>query len=144
MCDLSKVSTEKKIKGFKIVARKPKGRRYYSVAMGFKYPLDGHIPIVRRQHRISIRFVSDILSKNYKLHKENMLGRTSIFLNLEDARKEYNFHRREKMGGYILTIVYAEISIDVMEGYYTTADLIFLKVIAGRHIRFIKEVTPNV
>ena len=140
MCDLSKVSTEKKIKGFKIVARKPNGKRYYSIAIGFKYPLDGHIPVARDQHKICTRFRDGILSKNSELRRKNMLGRTTIFLDLEDARKDYNFHINKETEGYILTIVYAEISIDIMEGYYNARDF-YPKVAAGRHIHFIEEVT---
>jgi len=140
MCNLLRVATKEKIKGYKIVAKKLKGKRYFSIAIGFKYPLDGHIPIARKQQRISLRFVKDIISKDSALHKEDMVGRTTIYLDASDAYQEIQHLRsRGIKAGYRLVIVWAEVSIDLMEGTYGSSDSVDRDVVAGRHIRFIEE-----
>jgi len=140
MCELLTTSTEKKIEGFKIVARKPKGKRYFSIAMGFKYPLDGHIPIVRNQHRISLIFMDHITSKHSPAHRHHMLGRTSVYLNICDAWRRYHVLIQSSVRrGYKLVVVRAEVSGNIMEGYYTGRNVMDRKVAAGRNIRFIEE-----
>jgi len=140
MCNLT-VHVEKKIEGYKIVAKKLKGKRYFSITIGFKYPLDGHVPIARKQRRICSNFMSDILSKTSGAYRENMTGRTAIFLSLVAASKG---HYSLVQGGYVekgyeLIVVRSEVSVDVMEGTYFTG-LGNCKVAAGRHINFIEEV----
>jgi len=136
MCDLRTVYPGKKIKGFKLVVRKLKGKRYFSIAMGFKYPLDGHIPVIRKQHRISSGFKGDILLKYSNALREDMMGRTAIFPNFEDVCSEYRYLRKHNLEkGYIVVIVQVELSVDMMKGVYGGR-----KVIAGRHISFIGEV----
>jgi len=134
MCDLLYSSTKEKIKGYKIVAKKLKGKRYYSIAMGFKYPLDGHVPVARKQRLIYLDFTNNIISKTSLSYKENMVGRTAIFRNLTEALERYFFWVCCVKEGYKLAIVRSEVSIDVMEGNYGSRE-----VAAGRHIRFIKE-----
>ena len=137
MCDLSKFSARETIRGFKIVARKLKGKRYFSVAMGFKYPLDGHIPVVKKQRRISSRFLSNIISELSSAYRKNMIGRTAIYINLADLREDYNLVKGcDTEKGYEVVITRVEITRDIMLGSYTGA-----RVAAGRHISFIEEVT---
>jgi len=137
MCDLLRKSSIEKIKGYKIVARKLKGKRYFSISMGFKYPLDGHIPIARKQRKICTDFSNQILSKGSSSYRKNMIGRTSAFLNLYDLSKSNHIKRWRKdfKNEYILVIVQVEISGDIMEGYYGSC-----KAVGGRHIRFIEEI----
>ena len=140
MCNLT-VHVEKKIEGYKIVAKKLKGKRYFSTAIGFKYPLDGHVPIARKQRRICSNFSRKILSKTSRGYKVNMIGRTAIFLSLVAASKG---HYNIVQGGYVekgykLVIVRSEVSADVMKGTYFMG-LGECRVAAGRHIHFIEEV----
>jgi len=138
MCNLT-TSTKRKLKGYKVVAKKWRGKRYYSIAMGFKYPLDGHVPVVRKQRRICSDFMSDITLENSGPYREEMIGRTAIFLNYEDAYRIAQ--RTDAKSGYRLIVVQSEVSEDVMTGTYLTHVIANCKVAAGRHIRFIKEMT---
>ncbi len=138
MCNLLTKSTEEKIEGFKIVAKKPKGKRYFSTAMGFQYPLDGHIPIVKKQCSITSDFIDNIISKTCTAYSDHMVGRTSVFLNYADAQepcRRWDYYTKKE---YKLVIVRCEVSIDVMEGTYM-ACVRECKVAAGRHINFIEE-----
>ena len=149
MCKLTITSTQKKIEGYKIVAKKPRGKRYFSIAMGFKYPSDGHVPVARKQHRICSNFLSDILSKNSAGYQELIVGRTTVYLDLADVLNEHHhlIQRQEKDNiwghdireGYELVVVRAEVTIDIMKGFYTACGR-DCAVAAGRHIRFIKEI----
>ena len=141
MCELFRVSTKEKIEGYKIVVKKLKGERYFSPAMGFKYPLDGHVPVVRKQRRICSDFIGDIVSKISGPYREEMVGRTAIFLNPNDALEVAR--RNDIKEGYRLVVVRVEVSEDVMLGTYLTGLISISKnceVAAGRHIRFIKEI----
>ena len=141
MCNLLTKSTEEKIEGFKIVAKKSKGKRYFSIAIGFRYPLDGHIPVIRKQHRICAKFLSDIISKSSKGYSTNMVGRTAVFLSFAEAAEECRYITRGDVieNGYRLVIVRSEVSVDVMEGTYLACGTV-CKVAAGRHINFIEEI----
>ena len=142
MCNLLTKSAEEKIEGYKIVAKKLKGKRYFSIAMGFQYPLDGHVPVIRKQHRICVKFRSDIISKNSRAHRIYMVGRTAIFLSFAEASNEYQYLTPVmSVAGneYRLVIVRSEVSVDVMEGTYLTCGR-ERKVAAGRHINFIEEI----
>jgi len=139
MCDLRTVYFGMKSKGFKIVVRKLKGKRYFSAAMGFKYPLDGHIPVVKWQRRISSGYKDDIIEKYSHSLRDDMIGRTAIFPNFIDVCIEYRYLRGKNIEeGYVVVIVQVELSVDMMEGEYGGR-----KVVAGRHIRFIKEVEAS-
>ncbi len=136
MCDLNLDSIHEKTEGYKIVARKPNGKRYFSLAMGFKYPLDGHIPIVRKQRRISSGFKSDIISELSAAYRKNMIGRTAVFISLTDARYDYIYIKERQIEReYKVVIIRVEITGDIMSGVYAGS-----QVVAGRHIRFIEEV----
>jgi len=136
MCDLRTVYFKEEVKGYKVVVRKIKGKRYFSAAMGFKYPLDGHIPVVRIQRLISSGFKDDILSSFSRALRKDMIGRTAIFPHFADARSEYRYLQgRNIKEGYKVVIVLVSLSVDMMEGTYSSR-----RVIAGRHIRFIEEI----
>ena len=137
MCDLLTKSAEEKIEGYKIVAKKLKGKRYFSIAMGFQYPLDGHIPIVKKQRRISKDF-TDILSKTSGVYKDNMIGRTAVFLNFSEVHREFYSLRDSIKEGYKLAIIRSEVSVDVMEGLYRSNSEV-CQIAAGRRIHFIEE-----
>lgn len=134
MCDLglnSKIEGE--VKGWKIVAIKD--REYYSVAMGFKYEEDEDIPIVQEQKKLSVHFNSHILDQHaHAGFRREMIGRTSIFQNYEDAEEllcdVLSFEERIKF-----SIVPASVSKDVIGGTYGDGDS---RVFAGRRIKFIK------
>lgn len=136
MCELRTAYFGKKIKGFKIVVKKLKGKRYFSAAMGFKYPLDGHIPVVRWQRRISSGYKDNIIEKYSHALRDDMIGRTAIFPNFNGVYTEYRYLQGKNIEeGYKIVVVQVELSVDMMEGVYGGR-----KVVAGRHIRFIKEV----
>jgi len=135
MCCLSHSSTRKKIKGYKIVARKPKGKIYFSMAMGFKYPSDGHIPIVKKQRSIYLEMAKDLISEDSGAYKTEMIGRTSVFIYFRDAQVQCYHWQNYVEKGYQLVVVQSEVSKDIMTGYYGV-----YKVAAGRHIHFIKEI----
>jgi len=136
MCELYESVSRKKVKGYKIVAKKRGGKRYYSIAMGFKYPLDGHIPVVRNQRKISSGFRDGIILESSAARRKDMIGRTAIFPDLSDACGEYRYLQgRNIEKGYKIVIVLVELSVDMMKGRYGGR-----KVVAGRYIRFIEEV----
>jgi len=141
MCRLLWTSAEEKIEGYKIVAKKLKGKRYFSIAMGFKYPLDEHVPVVRRQRKICTTFIANIISDTSVAYSEGMVGRTAVFINLNEAHKAHqHFIQKGMKRGYKLVIVRSEVSIDIMEGFYYTEEIMDCKIAAGRHIHFIEEI----
>jgi len=135
MCNLSGFTARKKIQGYKIVAKKLKGKVYFSIAMGFKYPSDGHIPVVKKQRSIYLEMAKDIILKSSGAYKYLMEGRTAIYIHLSDARTQCYHWKNYLKKGYKLVIVLSEVSKDVMIGSYGGSD-----VAAGRHIHFIEEV----
>ena len=139
MCDLKTVFSGEKIEGYKVVAKKLKGKKYFSIAMGFKYPLDEHVPVVRKQRKICATFIN-IISKSSVAYSKGMIGRTAIFLSFNDAHKVHqHFMRKGVERGYKLVIVTAEVSEDIMVGSYFIANVMHCRVAAGRHIHFIEE-----
>lgn len=142
MCELSTTSTKEKVEGYKIVAKKLKGRiHFFSVTMGFKYPLDGHIPVARKQRKISPAFIDNIISEYSRAHRDSMVGRTAVYLNLNEAQREYRalIRRGDIKEGYKLVVVRSEVSRDVMEGTYLSSGK-DCRVAAGRYIHFIEEI----
>ena len=138
MCERLSISTREKIEGYKIVAKKLKGKRYFSIAMGFKYPLDGHVPITKKQNPISSEFITNIISKDCLAYRDHMVGRTAVFLDFNEAYGELRSLRGGIKEGYKLIIIRSEVSIDVMEGFYNS-NLATCQIAAGRRIRFIEE-----
>lgn len=120
---------------YKIVARKKKGTRYYSIAMGFKYPkITGRIPEIKVQHRLGY-FTANLLNKASSTYKTEMCGRTAGFVNRCDAYREARIirHNHDMSKNYYILIVKAELTDGLMSGTYDG-----LSVIAGQHIEFLE------
>ncbi len=118
---------------FKVVGKKPKGTRYYSIAMGFMYPKKaGNIRKVKVQRRVGTYFDDNILHSG--AHEDSMEGRTAGFVNRKDAdhmvseMKHYDF-----VSGYDVFVVEAKLTDELMSGKYGDAP-----VIAGRHIEWLE------
>lgn len=144
MCELNKNITNKKVKGYKIVAKKISTGEYYSLAFGFKYT-NKPIPICKKQKVIG-GFHSEILEINFC---PNMKGRTAIFTILNDALTLWNIlfdncyiSKNPKVDPckYQYCLVEAEISKDLMEGtYFVSPNNTEARVIAGRNLNIIQE-----
>ena len=131
MCnDLQPIKDEEAII-FKIVARKKKGTRYYSIAMGFAYPKRGRIPKIKVQHRIGDHFAEDILKPRSFGHARRMFGRTAGFTCKQRAEKVAQ--RIGRIEGYFVRVVKAKVTDGLMSGRYSNSD-----VIAGCHIEFLE------
>lgn len=133
MCNLQvHMDNDESIEGYKIVAKNRKTGKYYSLAMGFEYNEDEDVPVVQDQFRIGTYFVDDILkSTNYRI---DMRGRSAIFLHPKDARDVYiemkgYLQRYEQI--YVLCLVEATVSKDIMSGTYGILDR---AVCAGKRI----------
>ena len=135
MCENLKPIPNESAIVYKIVAKKLKGRCYYSIAMGFKYPkLAGKIPKVRIQHCLGF-FISTILVKKLRAYRHQMVGRTAGFVD----RKAANQYAAKIRGfGYKLNIhetivVKAKLTDGLMSGTYS-GDC----VIAGKYIEWLE------
>ena len=120
---------------YKIVAKKPRGTRYYSVAMGFIYPKRGNILVVRVQHCIAV-FDRNILGKRSAGYNEKMIGRTAGFIKKSDAEKERDDWYRWASTfdkSFVFYIKKAKLTNGLMSGSYGD-----FPVIAGRHIEFLE------
>ena len=139
MCKLTHNSKEDKEEGYKVVIKKEDGR-YYSAAMGFKYRTDRKIPIVKRQRRLSDWFNKMILDEfREDGFSSDMVGRTAIFLGLQEARNKAQLLTRGEKGETLdATVVKATVSREVMLGTYGIA-----KIAAGRRIKFGEEVEKD-
>lgn len=117
---------------YKVVAKRPKGRRLYSIAMGFAYPtIKGNIPKIKVQHGIGNHFDSDILrNKGHRAYTEEMVGRTAGFVKRAEALDL--MYDIGPIAGYDVLIKKAKLTIDLMKGEYAG------HVIAGRHIEFLE------
>jgi hypothetical protein len=136
MCNNLKKIEATKATVYKVVAMKPKGKRFYSVAMGFVYPkIKGNIPKIKVQHRITKNFSEGILSRLdiYSGYNPDMIGRTAgflILLNAETtARYLQNNISKEK---YIILVKTAILTKELMSGTYDKKS-----VIAGKHIEWV-------
>ncbi len=133
MCNDLRRSKRKSAIVFKIVAKSEKDMRYYSLAMGFKYPKKaGKIPKINVQHRIAHYFSENILNKESIAYEKQMIGRTAGFVKEEDAKyrvsvMEQNVHKLD------IIILKAKLTEGLMLGDYGHAP-----VIAGKHIEFLE------
>lgn len=116
---------------YKIIARRPKGTRYYSVAMGFKYPKKGKIPKIKIQNSLGY-YASDILNPRSFGHERKMIGRTAGFKTLAAAKLNMNIIDPSKFKNHRICVVKVKLTDDLMIGDYGTS-----VVIAGRHIEFL-------
>ena len=138
MCENLKPYDEPSFTGYKLVAKKEGDDGYYSLAMGFKYPIyPKSIPKVKKQKRISPYFASNILEKSAWAFRKEMQGRTAVFVNKESAKTELGIFYPPfcLLSGYCTKIVKATISDGLMKGEYGEAEII-----AGRKIKFHEEI----
>ena len=131
MCNGLRPSKRKSAIIFKVVARKKKGTRYYSIAMGFAYPKKGRIPKIKVQHRIGYHFDADILSPKSFGYARRMFGRTAGFISKQSA-KDF-VPRIGSIEGYVVLVVKAKVTDGLMSGRYSDSDII-----AGRHIEWLE------
>lgn len=108
--------------------------RYYSIAMGFKYPkLAGKVPKVRVQHRLAF-FISTILNKKCPAYSHQMAGRTAGFIYRADAECLANKIRRHyPTNVYKMIVVKAKLTDELMSGTYNGSP-----VVAGKHIKWLE------
>ena len=138
MCENLKPYDEPSFTGYKLVAKKEDDDGYYSLAMGFKYPIyPKSIPKVKKQKRISSYFASNILEKRAFAFRKEMQGRTAVFVNKESAKSELEilYSSFNLLSGYYAKVVKATILDELMKGEYAEAE-----VIAGRKIKFHEEI----
>lgn len=133
MCRDLKPIKKKQAIVYKVVARKLKGKRYYSIAMGCIYPQKGKVPIVKIQHKLGY-FLNDLLT-NRSIFTSHMTGRTAGFTLLEDAKILANNIRNSAnwASNHKILIVKAKLTEALMFGTYDVSP-----VIAGRHIEFLE------
>jgi len=140
MCDLIKTYSKKTFTGYKIVARKKRTKKLYSIATGIEYPQDGKITVPEKQHRITSHFCDNILESTFAGFREEMVGRTAAFVCFIDAKcmfsiidrqtKEEEFVRKN----YAIELWRICLSSALMQGEYGRDP-----VVAGRHIKFLKK-----
>ena len=134
MCTKLKRLEQKSAIVYKIVARKLRGTRYYSVAMGFRYPKKaGKIPRIEVQNRLGSYFNSDILHIGSCGYKVKMVGKTAGFLRQEDAESLAKGIRHDIYSGYRVIVVKSKLTDGLMSGEYGPGP-----VIAGKHIEFLE------
>lgn len=135
MCtDLKPISQTEAIV-YKVVAQKKKGKRYYSIAMGFMYPQKGKVPKPQVQRGLGY-FVTSLLNKLFFIR--DMVGRTAGFLNRNYAesfmrRMKSQMQRHGELKKYSLLTVKIKLTDGLMSGFYESQS-----VIAGRHIEFLE------
>ena len=143
MCENLKPYDEPSFTGYKVVGKKKKGTCYYSLAIGFKYPVyPNFIGIRKVQKTIAFDFVNGILNKNTCAFNKDMQGRTAVFVEKEAALAEADYLKYSSPGmaeGYYIIVVRATLYDDLMKGTYGfSADII-----AGRRIKFHEEIDIN-
>lgn len=133
MCTNLQPIDDKEAIVYKIVAKKTRGTRYYSIAMGFMYPKKaGRIPKIKVQHRIGEYFSRYILDEEAgEGYVDKMVGKTAGFINREVAEKRAEWVR-VMIKDYDILLIKAKLSDDLMSGIYGTA-----AIIAGKHIEFL-------
>ena len=138
MCSNLQPIDDEEVIVYKIVARKKKGTRYYSIAMGFKYPkIAGRIPKIKVQHCLG-HFNKDILQKQSEGYSDKMIGRTVGFVKKGTAEVEMAHIQNGDMitakvaNTYKILVVKAKLTDGLMSGDYGGA------IIAGRYIEFLE------
>ena len=133
MCKNLQPIDDKEAIVYKIVAKKKRGTRYYSIAMGFMYPkIAGRIPKIKVQHRIGEYFSRYILDKEAgEGYVGKMVGKTAGFINREDAEKRAGW-LRDAIKTHDILIITAKLTDGLMSGNYGVKSII-----AGKHIEFL-------
>lgn len=128
MCRNLKAIDQKSAIVYKIVAQRPKGKRYYSIAMGFKYPKKGLVPRIKVQHCLGY-FIQWLLDQGLMYYKKDMVGRTAGFVNKRDAYLEKPCMHILSYNTFVIKV---KLTQDLMKGTYAEK-----KVIAGRHMEIL-------
>jgi hypothetical protein len=147
MCNLEDVSKFEGVDGYKLVAINECNKKYYSLAMGFCYqnpdmavhrddfinsPQYYKIPEMKEQERISSSFIYGLFNHKDPAFRNEMTGRTAIFLDVNRAVvKAIDTLRSDIKLGFRLAIVRARVAKDIMFGSYSHSI-----VAAGRLIAF--------
>lgn len=141
MCNLTTKIKSKSRVGYKLVLRNKRTGKYYSSCMGFEYKENKDIPKIRvqKQKRGSGGFLwtNRILADCFK---QDMVGRTSVFLSESDCRLSvipYNLQVSSRY--YFFVLVKARISKDIMRGSYGYG-YNDGSVVAGKRIEFLQEI----
>jgi hypothetical protein len=140
MCNLLHyLPNAKRVRCFKVVGARDGG--FYSLAMGFKYPAAGHIPVVTEQKRISEAYCNNILTDFSEHHRNRvydlllysrlMVGRTAGYLNRDDAMRDAHSHLGRTLPGFDVAVVEIILSESLMYGEYSNCP-----VVAGKHMEF--------
>lgn len=136
MCRNLRPTTQESAVVYKIVAKKPKGTRYYSIAMGFKYPQKGRVPKIRVQHCLAW-FSEDILESGSCGYTRDMTGRTAGFLHREDAENQIRrMNKWMNVSFYPFEMLIARVKLTngLRIGEYGGGT----PIIAGKHIEFLE------
>jgi hypothetical protein len=140
MCKLINKLNREAFIGWKVISIKD--GKLFSPATGCQYPMNGDVPIVRKQKRTCSFFISNLLRKDQYYSKE-MVGRTAVFKRKKDAiilldnivcaSNIYDGFSRF----YKYMVVKAKVSKDLMSGKYGYNS----HTIAGKHVEFM--LTPE-
>jgi hypothetical protein len=141
MCQLDggRVKHIKTFTGYKVAVQDKETNRLFSPATGLEYTL-GIVKPVYHQKRITSYFRDDLLSKNPGVctYSKNMIGRTTVFRNFNDAR--YLWHCINIYCGdwsdYRAVLLKMKISGALMKGMYNYDE----PVIGGRRIISMEEI----
>lgn len=143
MCNnLVPIIDEKEVQGFKVIAIKEREEGYFSVAMGFKYPAKGIVPVPDIQVPLSPSIHPWILDSDdhpkmaNSLFIPDMVGRTAVFLNKVDAEEfkediRYTYWSKGPREKISFLVVEALVSSSLMKGDYEGGG-----VVAGKFITF--------
>lgn len=134
MCSLTSKHIKNYVHGYKVVAKYK--NKYYSPAMGTQYRNDKPIEIPEVQRRLIDSYVETILHKGSYAYQEDMVGRTAIFCDKADAKKEARYQRTNLIDhDYEIKVLSARVYNDVMIGNYGSKSIA-----AGCKIHFYKEI----
>lgn len=143
MCYLSsRPYFEKEFIGYKIVAKNKKTGKYYSIAIGFPYRNGAKMIERKRQKKLCNYFSSKILERyRAKGFEENMVGRTSAFVDLSACHSFYisimigQDNNIPSSMNFVTVIVKVKITEGLLSGTYGNAS-----VVAGRRLTILNEV----
>lgn len=130
MCNLVEKVSFLEVCGYKVAVKRDD--IYYSPTTGIEYKL-GDVEIPKKQINVIDTIVNDLLEEDSPAYAPNMIGRTCIFINLENAKDQL-----EHWASYTserLVLLKLTISKDIMMGKYGTGF-----VFAGKRIESLDEV----
>lgn len=137
MCNLIKKSEKEEFIGYKVVAKK--GKKYYSIALGFEYKQPKHVfNGIRTKQKAIITCWAKILNPMSDFFSDAMVGRTAAIASFKKTMAWKNTLRFDLLKrGYDLVIVKVKLTGDLMEGNYEFPNF---EVVAGRTMEILEEV----